>query len=1011
MSRWKPEKVSGSCSHPDLKTSRSGTFIVPRVDYCPRCHLWVTSTVAESPEDADKLEQQLHADGSVECSTVSREPLDLRDWKLWAGGDVSSPLKIARKVLQDATSRAAGRPLEQAGGPRLGEKLLVVGDSQSDGLLRDLFTRVPDLDPRQLGFDGYVIKHLARMPGLDNEVIVLAGENPRAAIYAACHFEELLQSGGVGPGLEIRERPAFQFRGGNSEGAANSKSVEITVTDCRPTDDELLGLMRRRVNLVLLRFTLWQNRWVRFEHLPEVGPAPDEIEMAIAELKEDLERVKRFGLLAFIQKSLSQNSWADAQILEAHPDARAQVSGTRPAYGTFTRFCPSHPFFDKYLEAEVRELWDLYPELDGVWTFHGYDGGSLACDCERCKNTPYSQRLVDMHRVTYEALRKASPEARYFLDFSGVDFYGQALVSQLPEDIHYSSWGRFPTGYAWPFVKVEDRLADFAPRYFAQLSTQSEGLVGPNFPLIDFPALAADVEQYERRGATGLVDHHPLVGGALGDPDRYFDPAEPQHEAFLAWAWKPGTPKPASFFAHWAARRFPRAATHVARGYKDLARAKEATLPWLTMRAGFSTSIFAPLDWTLLEPELKFEASFVAHPDGPHLGRENPYGYPPRGELYYVYDRELRDTPITPESVARWLERFDATDHTQSALDHFARAHDRDANNWHLARLRLSALGWHALARAYRDYLHAGLQSKAASGSEWLASIEAAYHASLEHLVAPYSTTLLWSRWFQKMFRVEWSLVLRKILREHGRSDDPFDAFGGQVSTCDQRGADLVLGWSGEVDPDAVDWRRWQIVTLGKAANLDRTDAITDFPDWFTDDPHVPKKNPPRRLMNVPAGWQEFFGVPFKLESEGPSFALLDQDTCSGGRFQLENHSGMARIRGVHFLLAGVGRAEPLDEVATARLAFASGECEEVSLRYWREVVGYKFPETTPESGVAWLEIDESYEGHFTGQVIGFSHYLWKNDGSSTPPKHLELRSTSAEVRLLVLGITVEFEA
>ena len=153
---------------------------------------------------------------------------------------------------------------------------------------------------------------------------------------------------------------------------------------------------------------------------------------------------------------------------------------------------------------------------------------------------------------------------------------------------------------------------------------------------------------------------------------------------------------------------------------------------------------------------------------------------------------------------------------------------------------------------------------------------------------------------------------------------------------------------------------------------------------------------------------QRFFGVPFELKERGKAFVLLDASSPESRRLRIESDQIDGRVQGIHFLLAGIGRAEHLDEVARLRVTYGDGKRQDFQLRYWREVTSYKFPETTPESGVAWLEIDEKYTGHFTGQVIGFSHHRWKNPRSSKALKKVELVSTKGPVNLLVLGVTIE---
>ena len=175
---WKPEKVQEKCSHPELRTSLTGTFIVPRVDYCPRCHLWVTSTAFDLQDTSETLDEKLRGRYSTECPTLDGEALDLRGWKMLVSGRASSPVKIARKILQDAITELYGKPLEETRNPRSKGRLLVVGEVEKDAVLRDLSKRIPDLDPRRLGFDGYLIKHLARALGLKGELLLLSGEKP-----------------------------------------------------------------------------------------------------------------------------------------------------------------------------------------------------------------------------------------------------------------------------------------------------------------------------------------------------------------------------------------------------------------------------------------------------------------------------------------------------------------------------------------------------------------------------------------------------------------------------------------------------------------------------------------------------------------------------------------------------------------------------------------------------------------------------------------------------------------
>ncbi|MBI3911274.1 MAG: hypothetical protein HY320_10115, partial [Armatimonadetes bacterium] len=497
---WKPERKLIDCQHErvSLPSDSIQTHLFGPCYYCQDCGTWLS----DDPAKRRALRERLSSPGAIPYVVPPAAVLNFEGWRISMAADPPTPVKTGVDEIRRAVKETQGLDLPVSGVDASGPSILI-GTPEHHSIRRLIsggYLTLPDGWP---GYDGFIAAYLRKRDGLDETMAVIGG-NPRGVLYGCLEVARLIRRGELTTRAYVMERPQFKYRGGYAEGENNYRLEEMSITGYFPTEEELKGLAAQRLNVLMLRYNLWRNRHVRYKYLPFVTGAPPWLDDEIAGLQRDLALAKKYGFISLVHFGVSHQSWADAQIFAAYPDAAAARLDDSALYTTFRHICPSHPLLKEYLDAEIREMAELYPELDGFVTFCGYDGASLGCDCDKCREYPYSQRLVDYHRFVHDRLKAYLPHAIMIAEMSSLDMYWRKLAAELPEDVLFTTWSRVPSTLLYPYVHAEDEMEkELGPRYLTQLSSHSEGLVNSTVPVVNLEGLQADIRRAAGRRVAG----------------------------------------------------------------------------------------------------------------------------------------------------------------------------------------------------------------------------------------------------------------------------------------------------------------------------------------------------------------------------------------------------------------------------------------------------------------------------------------------------------------------------
>ena len=1018
---WQLEEEQVECPHRNYD---------PVTKYCPDCETWLSL----DPSEERRIQRALKSEHAQEI-TPDTSPLDWKKWRLVVDSrapdsDLIGAREIARTIKAVSDVDLAPAKLKRTGKLPARRNLIIIGGVDKKGPIGDLQAQAHlELSADNPGFDGFVLQYHRGLLSGGRDCILVTGSNQRGAMYGCFELAERIRRGDDLRSLDLRERPYFRIRGGNVEGEHNLLLHESTCATYRPTEEELLGFAKMRANLLILRFNLWPHpdELVTYKHLPEVKKVPDWVHQNIRDLKQDIKLAKKYGFLVLVQLGMWHKSWADEQIMTAHPDAQAvrdKKLSLTPHEWWYT-LCPSHPIMRRYVEAEVRELFELYPDLDGIYTWSGSDCSPLACECKKCLKYPWSQRQVDYHTLLYQTLKTAKPEAIYIMDLSNLEAYHHLFIQSLPKGIYYSSWSRYPSGLSYPELKTKDPLNRRLRNYLPQLSTWSEGLVCSTTPVFDLEALQWDIGQYAQSEPPGLMDHHPFLIADFGKPDRYFDIAEPFHYAWLKWAWNPNRIEPEEMIERWAQERFPNSWKRVVRAYAHLKRVRDkAFIAQRVPQRGYFSSLEL-LDWSVLRPEAKIEGPRLVREQGPRDDRQAPYGFAKPGRTFYLYEKKLRALGLNRNTLRQWRERFDPTGPVSSAVREIKRAVAAEPENRHLQTFLLKLQAVSAHTEIYRDHMWAGLRYQVAmdlkaSGRKEESLVELnlvkrdllrAATACLSYLVGPTSLSLNWSRWAEKGKWQSWDSIKERLAQICQLLKEEPDYQGLFMSALKQvRRRELRLGWEPEKTRHPSP-KCYHLFDLSAQCNKGPDDQLNDERKWYQEnfDDHYRRFH--RDYRQLPAGLQYFFGIPFQMvdpqSNQSKNYVMLRGKPEPQLPTATEELPVGRTLESLHFLANIYWFELPGTALAQVRVKYADGEMVEIPIRAWQEVTCYRGPEQTPEAKVAWLEMERPKEKiASTAGMLGINYFSWDNPRPDQEIASIQVVSENTRAVPLLFAVT-----
>ena len=596
----------------------------------------------------------------------------------------------------------------------------------------------------------------------------------------------------------------------------------------------------------------------------------------------------------------------------------------------------------------------------------------------------------------------------------------------LSEEIIHTSFTRMATQAYLPHEFVEDPYRHLGHRYLPQISSHAEGLVCGSMPVFDLNHLRSDIHQFIYPRSIGIFDHRPFCAAPFGNPEKFFDIAEPYHEAVLRWGWNPHDGTGNEVLTEWAKMRFPKCWEDIVEVYRHLARIKEIMVRGEALIRWFPLGYTYPFDWRLLVPDAGVEGKFYGDWYS-HL-RENseaPYGYPPVGKIFYLWEEKLRSISVTKKNINCWVKRFDATSFTKNALLSIEDALVKDPSNRHLKLLKLTILGMHMGARFFLTWAKAGLMSKLHNKKEEERLIKQAFALSYAQLIVPTSASMVWTRWGQRWYREDCVRTIRRVLDEGigcGQKQQ-LDSLGGafkpiktsisDINKCDRFPLENQLLRDWKRLELSIGWQPWRqassskkhiFISFGIEAKMRREMTFTDIPENFYTDPHVTLPNIKHSFVNVPVGMQTFFEIPFYLPEEGKKLLLIGNSNLEGA-IKSASIQVNGRFKTLYILGAAIGREEPGNTIANVKVCMHDGETISFPVRYRYEVTNYRFPEVTPESRVAWIEHYAEQGIYHQDRVIGFNFFSWLNPSDKVIEK-FEFNASSRHASLLLFAMT-----
>jgi hypothetical protein len=321
-------------------------------------------------------------------------------------GLVVVPVPVAQPLAKDSAARIVCAPGDGAAAALLADALKRLGVRPAMGtgtgpaisLVRD-----PNASARGVSGDGFAVT-----PAPAGGVTVVAGSR-FGLLQAASRIAEHLGAQGSGPATLplIAANPVVDLRAGGFGGG--DFEVDFPYGD-EAEWERVLGALTGSGMNVMGDLGMWSN-WkmpVSYRYLPELRSAAADAydEVSGARFAEyDAQRDHGLKLLQFLHdRGVRVWLWLPIGAVPTtyalkHPEAMAPGSPKAP--------CFTHPLYQQYLQAFLKEILETYP-IDGVVMIRDDNGG--ICTCDRCKAYLATSRTHspawEQYLILYDHLRQ-----------------------------------------------------------------------------------------------------------------------------------------------------------------------------------------------------------------------------------------------------------------------------------------------------------------------------------------------------------------------------------------------------------------------------------------------------------------------------------------------------------------------------------------------------------------------------------------------------------------------------
>lgn len=651
------------------------------------------------------------------------------------------PIRIGAKALQDTLKKSNLGPAllveldpdrQELPETLKAERVIVLGTPQESGLVATLARQAGlEVTDGALNGDGFIIKPIKQDR---REILLVVSPVARGVLYGAYELEERTGKQGV-PRIDQAFVPAFRYRGWPIHNHEVPKPAGVSG--------------RWRYNTSLEYCAFWP-RILPYKDYPELGGKEHQAEIRRQQemLHQEFADCLLYGDTPALFWNVLTLQWAPIGadtarklFTEKHPG----IAAPNDPYA----LCPSHPETRRYVRNMVRELVETFPELELLVLQLSDEGGNLLCDCDRCKNYPYMDRVVDYVRLTMSTARSVNPRIRFMV-------FGSGLTNQLAQ--YYPELGRHP---ASGLDALKKRLGDDFEGYVLMATTPPgydvESWLSPNSTILGQGLPLYYLFHWYEAGGPGIVAPISSVMSHLSWPlPVYLDKlkiygrpgsgmvggASPVAGMDVAW-WHPDL-DPQKYMRNWSRAKYgPAAGEFVYQALVDTHKITEAF--HLETKPHVSESIdmfrWGPLQrpWAVNMDGLT--AVGLGHDD---TGQTTLASIATLGWMFPQASQPAEFKTMTATSklhalgeMDRWLRRFELKEETavgDRAEAMMAKALAVDPRNQELQRLYGLARGTKALIHLYSDYHRAMVYASVARNTPDPAEKSGLVGQAREHL-------------------------------------------------------------------------------------------------------------------------------------------------------------------------------------------------------------------------------------------------------------------------------------
>ncbi|MCD4831278.1 MAG: hypothetical protein K8R02_05635 [Anaerohalosphaeraceae bacterium] len=415
--------------------------------------------------------------------------------------------------------------------------LLIVGKSSESHIAALLKENQIAIDNDWLGRQGYQVVAFAKE---GSKRILMTAATDIGVLYGVIGLRLKMDKLGIEElddwNTSYRDRPVFRYRYGKGELRGNWQTSHSTR---EPMHDIFL-----------------------YEDYPEIFPDEEfkkqylkRVAKTEKKLRKQLTEAEKYGIKVFFftyQPTIA--SWGRKSFFKVHPEAKAVFDGQHKVF-----LCPSTQISKKFTYSKWQSLFKRFPTASGVLLcMCSGDGAGPYCGCEKCKNYPMHQRVIDYVMIVRSAIKSVNPEAVVVVRSWGLPTDMVKLAKDLPDDVCYYSKLTCPPGndYLWL-----DHFCRYLEADVPRLVTGGTCVWNTDSPSDNVPFLCYTGPKQKAR-AVKIADRGVI--GAWAPPEHpRSTPTNvedilrlPSRAARLECAWDPYTFDPNEFLQCWTARRF-----------------------------------------------------------------------------------------------------------------------------------------------------------------------------------------------------------------------------------------------------------------------------------------------------------------------------------------------------------------------------------------------------------------------------------------------------------------------